>query len=687
MRTAPRRADRRPQQLGSVDVDGQDGDGRAQHEQPLDAADHGGRPRLVTVLHRGRGGNRREDVRRHRGRRRSHRHRGRRRAHRHRTGLGFRLARGSVVGHGDEHRARRRRRRRPAAQRSRARTPRPRHTRARGARPAPTPVRDPARAGHRRSRSRAPRAAPPPRRRSPAGSTAPASAPARAASGARSPPSAEPVQRVLGGERRRHRRAQRRGVVGERGRERPPPASGAALQQGEQPALRERVGVRPAPRAAASATGRGRPGTRLGRGMRGEYQSSGGRRASAMTARDGRSPLLDIAEARASACWRPRRRSPTEASPSPTRSAGCWPRTCIAAHRRAGLRQLAPWTASPSGRARPGATCASSASRAPGARRTSARRRRRGHPDLHRRDGAGRAPTRWCRSSTSRSATARVTLRDDGRAGHARARRRRGPARRRRRCSPPGRALGPAELGVRRRRRAREVLCARARASPCSPPATSSSRPAPRSAPARSTTPTASRSAHSAAAAGARGRAVAPRLPTTGRATRGGDRRGAGRGRRGDPLGRRVRRAARPRQARAARARRGGALLAAWRSSPASRPGSARAAERWSSGCRATRCRRWSTFILFARPALRALQGAAPPPDAGGRAARRDGAPQPRPRARACACACAPDGQRRSARPGRRRSHLPALHGAAPTRSRSIPRVRASAARPAPRSS
>ena len=121
---------------------------------------------------------------------------------------------------------------------------------------------------------------------------------------------------------------------------------------------------------------------------------------------------------------------------------------------------------------------------------------------------------------------------------------------------------------------------------------------------------------------GARGRERDRRRDGSGRSRRDARRaRASGRGARtGVRVRRRVGGPARPREA------------APWRElgfderfwgvalRPAGRPGSASWRRRPSrcsrSGCPATRCRRWSTFQLFVRPALRALQGA----DRGGQA-------------------------------------------------------------------
>ena len=208
-----------------------------------------------------------------------------------------------------------------------------------------------------------------------------------------------------------------------------------------------------------------------------------------------------------------------------------------------------------------------------------------------------RAPPRWCRSSAPRSADGRVTVpasptgRNIRRRGRGRARGRRGAARRD--------AAGPGGAGRAGRRRAAPTRALRA--------------------------PAAGGAAGHRRRAGGAGRAARPgpdleleparrwprwppaRAPrwwpcetVPGRprsATRAALARGAGRGRRGVRLGRRVGGPARPREGRVRRRSAWRSASGAWRCGRASRPGSARrgpAAARWRSGCRATRCRRWS---------------------------------------------------------------------------------------------
>ena len=172
------------------------------------------------------------------------------------------------------------------------------------------------------------------------------------------------------------------------------------------------------------------------------------------------------------------------------------------------------------------------------------------------------------------------------------------------------RAARPASSACSSAPAAARSSAARARASPSSRPATSCGRPARRSAPARSTSPTSSPSARWRPR-----RARASRSPATCRTGRDGDR--------SDAIAEALDAVdVRDRSRAACRSgphdhvkgalrelRRRGASSGAWRSSPASRRGSARAAGTLVFGLPGNPVSAMVTFILFARAALRALQG------------------------------------------------------------------------------
>ena len=253
-----------------------------------------------------------------------------------------------------------------------------------------------------------------------------------------------------------------------------------------------------------------------------------------------------------------------------------------------------PWTASPCWPARrSGALRVVGESRA-GHPADGARRRGRRDPDQHRRDRArGRRP-RWCARRTPRSATARSCCHAAARPGDNIRERRRGHGGRDARA---GRRDAARRRRARRRRRRRPrgvALRDAARASRCSPRATSSCRPARPLQPGQLHDSNALTLAALAELARSVGRRAARRAPTARR------RRAAAlddalvERRRRRRLRRRLRRPARPRQAGAGRARRRASASGASRCSRASRRGSARASGRSCSGCPATRSRRWS---------------------------------------------------------------------------------------------
>ena len=202
-------------------------------------------------------------------------------------------------------------------------------------------------------------------------------------------------------------------------------------------------------------------------------------------------PLLSIAaRARASSCT-PRRRSRPRTSPVERRARTRARRGPARRARRARVSQQRDGRVRRALRQGATATCSSSASRAPAARRTS-------RSATARRSGS--RPARCCPTGADavlqqelvEDRGERITLLDEVAPRAQRPRAGRGPARGRRTCSAPARGSGPADARRRGQRRARERCAARgARASPCWRPATSCGRPARRSARARSTTPTA----------------------------------------------------------------------------------------------------------------------------------------------------------------------------------------------------
>ena len=279
--------------------------------------------------------------------------------------------------------------------------------------------------------------------------------------------------------------------------------------------------------------------------------------------------------------------------------------------RRARLRQQRDGRLRDPLAARPGGGCGSSASRARGRRHRcpSATARRSGSPPARR---CPTAPTRSCRSRRAEDDGDAVTPREDVRRGQPRARPGRGPAARQRPSCAPARRSGPAELGIAVEAGRATVRCARAAARRGrSRPATSSWRPAASSAPASCTTPTRVTLGALARRAGAvRHQRRRRRRRRAGARAR----RSAPRSTAADVLlltGRRVRRPARPRQAGARRRSASRRSSGAWPCAPG-KPSVVRraAATSSSSACPATPCRRWSRFLLFARPALAVLQGA-----------------------------------------------------------------------------
>ena len=302
-----------------------------------------------------------------------------------------------------------------------------------------------------------------------AGPPAPASSPARAARPARSPPRSSRRSSASDPTARRTARAQRGGVAREvgqrqrrrvaqrpRGHEREQPALGRRL------AVRERCGRHVGDRMGASRAERGVGHRHLDTSL-------------APTAADDLGMALPIDEARAKvlAAVRPLRirgrRGPGRARPRAGRGCRRRPRRALVRQQRDGRLRRAL-------RARPGARCASSASRAPGRPPTSASAtaRRCGSRPARR---CPRAPTPSCRSSSSTVDGDTVTLDDEVDArpqpaprGRRHQRRRDRPARRH-----PHRRGRDRHRG--RGRPRNRVAAPAARASSCWRPATSSSPP------------------------------------------------------------------------------------------------------------------------------------------------------------------------------------------------------------------